>query len=517
MKKIILLLALFCSLSGFSTTTYLVQLGTGGAATWRTAGAGEVNVDLTVQAKTLTAWLTATSFANGDQVWIAAGTYTISSVYTMPSASPNFTPSFYGGFAGTETDISQRAKGANVWNYTNTTTINGASSTTGIFNAGGDRSITIDGITFSGCPNNAGQVVYQRPGMIIQNCIFTANSCASLRYFISAASKTASTTNCYFSNNTYTTSGGTDAAGIMANNGSSGGTYTISGCVFDSNTSSASGSGSSAGIKAQGVGTTNISSCIFKNNSATAGGSSAVSLTSVTSFLTNSLIYGAALGAKSALYLTLGNVTNCTVVNNLGGAAYMNQIASAANLKLTNTVFWGADGSASSGSGVISAAANCLGTISNCAYNGLSANFISTPSATVALTTSSIDLFTDPNTNIWTLKAGSLLIDAGTSTGAPATDLIGMSRPLDSGFDIGAYEFDIITGVEKLQSDIICRTSKNEIILSGINANDNVSVYTLTGSRVFALKAVSTNMNIPVSQGIYLVKTANSVKKVIVQ
>ncbi len=53
MKKTLLItIALVCSLSAFSSR-YLVQLGTAGAATWRTAGDGEVLVDLTVAAKTL--------------------------------------------------------------------------------------------------------------------------------------------------------------------------------------------------------------------------------------------------------------------------------------------------------------------------------------------------------------------------------------------------------------------------------------------------------------------------------
>ena len=160
----------------------------------------------------------------------------------------------------------------------------------------------------------------------------------------------------------------------MANNGSTGGTYTITGCVFDSNSSTASGSGASAGIKAQGAGNVEITKCIFKNNNATAGNSSAVSLTSATCSLKNSLIYGTSnVNNKAAVYVSAGSVINCTVVNNLGGGAYLSN-ASTATINLTNNVFWGED----TKSGQISAIANCLGTITNCAYTSISANYTGT-------------------------------------------------------------------------------------------------------------------------------------------
>ncbi len=43
------------------------------------------------------------------------------------------------------------------------------------------------------------------------------------------------------------------------------------------------------------------------------------------------------------------------------------------------------------------------------------------------------------------LQSGSPAIDAGTSTGAPATDFDGVARPQGAGYDIGAYEF-VATG-----------------------------------------------------------------------
>ena len=457
-----------------------------------------------------------TSFVTSDQVWIAKGTYNVAIAWTVLTGTGSAVPAYiYGGFAGNETSVLDRIKGTNVWDFTNETIVNSNTSTTGVITAGGDRNNTLDGITFTGGVTIA--AIATRGGMFVQNCKFTANTAGALSYYTTTASKNASCTNCYFYNNSI--SGSLNAASIYVNNGSSGGTYSISNCFFESNSCSSTASGASAGIKSQGTGTTNITSSIFKNNSATAGNSSAVSLTSLTSYLTNCLIYGASLGSKPALYLTIGNVTNCTLVNNLGGAAYMNQIAAAGNIKIINTVFWGADGSTTAGSGFIGTIANCLGTITNCAYNGLAANFISTPTGTVTLTTASTGVFTDPTNNIWTLMTGSPLIDTGTSTGSPANDLIGTSRAKGAGFDIGAYEFipDLGTGVNTTsKNDFSCFASAQSVQLRGININDEVIVFSVSGLKIKSVITNSALVSIPLSKGIYLIKVADIVKKVVV-
>jgi len=494
MKKIITLVLFLLLLSAVyipaGATVYLVENGSGGNS-WRTTGAGETKINLSNLSQSLNAWMTATNFASTDQIWIAAGNYNVTAAYTLLSTSPTFTPSkIYGGFIGTETDVVQRSKGTNAWDYTNETIINGSGSTTGVFTAGGDRNITIDGITYTACTTVA--AITSRGGMNIQNCKFTSNTSGALTYYTITPSKNGSCTNSYFYNNSISGSS-LNAACIAVNNGSSGGVYTINGCLFDTNTSSATISGASAGIKCQGVGTTNASVCVFKNNNATAGNSSAVSLTTVDNNLTNCLIYGTSLSTnKSALYMTNGNVTNCTFVNNLGGGAYLNQTSSASNLKITNTVFWGSDGNATTGSGVISAISNCLGTITNCAYNGLSANFTSTPTGTISLTTSSINLFTDPVNNIWTLKSGSTLKNTGTATGAPATDLLGNSRPQAGTYDIGTYELMAYT--------IVASAGTGGTMTSGAGTYDNGASATVIASANTGYRFVNwTESGTPVS------------------
>ena len=50
-------------------------------------------------------------------------------------------------------------------------------------------------------------------------------------------------------------------------------------------------------------------------------------------------------------------------------------------------------------------------------------------------------LFVNPAANDYRLKSGSLAIDVGDPTGAPATDIFGHARSAGAGIDIGAYEY----------------------------------------------------------------------------
>ena len=514
MKKLVLLLTVLCTLSVTAQRTsknYLIQLGGGNGAAWtKTPGANDSIVDLTVAGQTLTAWLAGrTSWVTGDQIWIAAGTYNFTGYYNIgsaPSLATSYPAGIHGGFKGTESSLADRVKGTNMWDFSNETILNGSGSSNGIFGAGGDRNMSVEGLTFSGCVNTAGQAIYQRPNMSIQNCKFTNNACVAVRYYISTASKTATLSNCYFNGNTNTLTAGTEGGCIMANNSSAGGTYTVTNSVFDSNSSVASGSGASAGIKAQGVGTVNISNCIFKNNNATAGNSSAVSLTSATSNLTNCLIYGTSLVTnKNALYVSAGNVTNCTVVGNLGGAAYLSN-AITANINITNTVFWGSD----SKSGQISAVAGCLGNIINCAYISVSTNYAGTSTNNIDLTTTSTGLFTDPVNNDWTLATGSLLIDMGISTGAPTTDIRGYLRT--GTIDIGAYEFGAVAAVNSPTADKKTAVIRNGTMLVS-KMDGNIQIFNSCGKQLIN-RFVRTGESIGLSSGIYIVTMTNSTERI---
>ena len=70
----------------------------------------------------------------------------------------------------------------------------------------------------------------------------------------------------------------------------------------------------------------------------------------------------------------------------------------------------------------------------------------STPSGTANMTVD--PLFVDAANGDYHLQSNSPCIDAGISTNAPSTDFEGNIRPQGIGYDIGAYEFSTITGVQ---------------------------------------------------------------------
>ena len=77
--------------------------------------------------------------------------------------------------------------------------------------------------------------------------------------------------------------------------------------------------------------------------------------------------------------------------------------------------------------------------------------------------------FVDEINGDFHLKAGSLCIDAGTSSNAPSEDYEGVARPQGAGFDIGAYEFQNPLAVEYL-SPLLAIAKNDQVLLKWISA-----------------------------------------------
>lgn len=77
-------------------------------------------------------------------------------------------------------------------------------------------------------------------------------------------------------------------------------------------------------------------------------------------------------------------------------------------------------------------------------------------------------------------------------------------------------EFSPTTSLNDIKNNYVCFAAGNTVELQGVKVGDEVSIYSITGARLFNVKAVNTEMSVPVSRGIYIVKVADSVRKIVI-
>ena len=427
--------------------------------------------------------------AASGSVWVRSGTY-------LPTRDPNgnATPAdarektfylntkdvkIYGGFAGTETLLSQR-------NATNVTILSGDLDGSGGTNDAyhvlitGNRAAAciVDGFTITGGrANGSGTVSYSgnafdrsKAGGIfnntsnptISNCIISNNSSSSIAggmYNINASPiLTACTfgnnsaalgsgmynatanpiiTGCTFSNNTASQNGG----GMLNENSSpaitnctfntnmatagGGGIYNVnsnfplSGCIFNANTASNNG----GGILNLNSDPT-ITSCIFSVNTATQNG-------------------GAMYNATASPVIASSTFSNNTATQN-GGGFYGDATSGGS---ITNSILSGNTGATVNqqniykiaGAGMLTVSYTLIGDYSSTAINNYTASNMLTgdPLFVNASSPAGADgIFRTADDGL-RISCGSPARDAGTGT-TPATDILGNSRV--GSIDLGAYE-----------------------------------------------------------------------------
>lgn len=637
MKKITLLIALLCSISAFSTR-YLVQ--NNGANLWNGTATGTI---VTLGAtETLNAWYSANSatlVAGTDEIWLATGVYVTDGTITLKNGV-----SLYGGFAGTEALLADRAKGANVWNFTNSTTIDGnLGNRQGIITGVGTTATVIDGITVTkyaitgAAANVTGVGAVVNSNWTMQNCIVTANTfnnstnqCRGAGVYV----KGGQLLNSYIYSNSAIrmTGGGTTYGGGVAFSYNASPVTTVKGCTIESNTSTVVGGGLAI---LDGTGGT-IEDCIFKFNINVAGSGGAIGTSSTTGahgtlsikncqFIENTaatgnggamtldlsttapasttiegclfsgntaLTQGGAVSANTGIYAAIKNcifrdnkitnttntinatsalyygaaaangttVSNCVFVNNstttntsgnntikffnAGNNLYNCTIANNANPggyalayngragNMTNCVFWGNTG-AGSFQGIATALVTTYNATDNIDIYGFTySNNIKTlttiPNNTFTNPTGFAGVSTDATTKSqvaaadWSMLIGSPAVDAGTDLSATpiliTTDIVGTARPQGTKFDMGAYERSgTATSVNSIKNSILCFSTNNGIEISGLNKNENVSVYGITGNIIYNQRVMNSTLSIAVPKGIYLVRASDKVSKVIVK
>ncbi len=283
--------------------------------------------------------LGASSF--GDEIWVAAGTY-------KPTSGTSTSATFilvngvglYGGFAGTETVLSER-------DYTlNTSTLSG---NIGVGSSTTDNSIHV---VFG---DNVGSLTR------LDGFRITDGHSSSLAggLYLSASSPTVA--NCTFINNF-----ALDAAGALTHNG---GTLTLSRCVFLSNFTDGIGgalqirsgtaritdcrftsnmAGDNGGAMYLSGGVTYIDRCIIDGNSAEVNSGAIYHLTGNSMFMSNSLVVGNYAPRISIMYIPpISNtmphgIVNCTFAQNRQdqNSGTERPIVCNTLTEVANSIFW---------------------------------------------------------------------------------------------------------------------------------------------------------------------------------
>jgi len=365
------------AIATFMAVRFVDARATGGenGATWATAY------------RTLTNALA--QAAAGQQIWVATGTY-------KPVLGTNRTVSFvlksdvelYGGFAGTESLLSQRR-----WT-SNPTVLSGdidndgqvtAANTLQVVLASQVTNAVLDGFT------------------IVQGC-----------------------------NNT----GYGGGMGIIG-----GANVVVRRCVFDNNTASRGGA---VYIQSDCL----VSKCIFRDNTAvTRGGAVYVRSSSPrfenSVFFRNSITSGDSCGGAIALYDQPVTMVSCSFAGNdalLGKALYL---SGAAEGYAKNCIFWDS-GDHGGGIWVKSPLANPgdsnFATLMSVAFSDVNGTFNPPQSGVDANNISTNPLFVAAGSGDLHLQAGSPCIGMANPVDMPVDDLDGNPRTLGAG-DLGAYEY----------------------------------------------------------------------------
>jgi parallel beta-helix repeat protein/predicted outer membrane repeat protein len=318
------------------------------------------------------------------------------------------------------------------------------------FNHGEGSGCVLSGVTVQGgSASYGGGISCTSSSPVITHCTVSGNS-ASYGGGIYCTSSSPVITHCTVSGNSAPRGGGiycdssslptfTECA-VSGNSASSfgGGIYcasslAITHCTISANlvTSSSGGGGGIYCASFSSVITEPaIKNCIVSENSARNGGGMYCysSLPKVTNCL---MARNVAASSGGGVYSTNSSpvMTNCTLAGNSassskGGGAYVYS----GSLTATNCILWSDSSGEINGNG--SATVTCCDIRGGYAGTGASNIISDTP------------LFVNPDEGNYRLGSDSPCIDAGTGSNAPDADIDGKPRPMGTGYDMGAYEYD---------------------------------------------------------------------------
>ncbi len=216
---------------------------------------------------------------------------------------------------------------------------------------------------------------------------------------------------------------GGDAGGAILFDASTDG-Y-VSNSTFDNNTSNGNGG---AIVAKGGTNITLMSSYFFRNNCDNDG--SAIYLEEV-GFIINCVVAKNNTNDRGAVVMDGGttlNIINSTIVDNTGAEKQGLLLRNGGFINVNNSVIYGhADRDITEDAGTINV---IYSDYSSSNHGGIDNNNLNVNPG-----------FNNPALDDYSLGASSQVIDKGQAAGAPSVDIIGTSRPQNSGIDMGAYEY----------------------------------------------------------------------------
>ena len=455
------------------------------------------------------------------EIWVAEGVYTPHASDRNASFTINASGvKIYGGFAGTETQLSDRIIGAhetilsgdllgnddNAVTYSNSTR---AENSYTVVNILADN-IELNGLTISGGHANgaSGSATEARYGGGIHK---------------SGSTRNLTITNCKIIKNVSKEAGGAISAGFGATAGTS--SLTINGSEFSENLSAIGGVIYSASTGTSTV-SYSISNSLFSKNRVndTSGAGTGYA---------GSSMWLRAFNNSSTM---ITNIANCTFVDNIdeGTASGMNNLNRATlaltkntsanhTATLSNCIFWNNKGISSAVSRPIGGFIESMIPVATIKNSIDETNFTGvTLSGTSGNNNNSDPLFTNLVGGDYTLNTGSPAIDNGDNTSVVGTtDLLGNMRIFNTTVDRGAYEF----GSSVLNSNSFSSVESFTIYPNPVTTTlnvllneeiENVEIYSINGRLI----STHTSLILDVSNlqsGLYIVKVKNKNNQVAIK
>ncbi|MGM9825798.1 MAG: choice-of-anchor Q domain-containing protein, partial [Paludibacteraceae bacterium] len=532
MKKLFLLVALCASaLSLNAGVVYVAPAGAGDGTSWESP-LGNIQ-DAIKQAKL--------DETGQTDVWLKGGTYMLDSTIVLRDSV-----SLYGGFAGTETTIDERAKNSNdPWDFANLTIIDAQNKDIPCAKAnksgGYVQPLIVDGVVFqngralaANFDNGGGirlnlNVTLQNS--IVRNC-YSDNAGGGVQMYPGGNMH-----GCLLENNRQET-GSNGGGAVNLSTSTSGVEAYITNCVFRGNSTNVRG----GAINCQGYTDYYIDACTFYNNYAVdakgelTNGGAIHDYGSQKSHITNCVIFNNS--GKQAIYLKANEFYNNTLVKNVGNLWIAAGISTG---KVCNNIVWNCYTAADEATptSIAGNVINGLTVLNNYTYNPVpdikswvlstdpdvansNVQFVSNTTNGDFTPTEGTDygskslvgphfrklsnfsgavLADDAETKAAQLaqldsvdlhiSTSSALLNAGTDSAFVEADRDGNHRPMGRRTDVGAYEALTITNTAK---DPYTIAEAIELTQAGVALTDSVYVIGVVDSLQYSAKYKDVNV-----------------------